>query len=750
MPFTQADRLIKIETPLGEDVLLLKGFWGQEGISQLFRFDLDLMTEGPPIDFNAIVGQNVTIHVELPEDKERYFNGYISRFAQTGSETGIIHYRAEVVPWLWFLTRTADCRIFQNKTVPDIIQKIFQDLGFSEYRFNLNAGTYNPREYCVQYRETDFNFVTRLMEQYGIFFFFEHEAAKHTLVMADAPSVHQTVPTQPHVHWEPVLSAQREDDVVYSLEFEKEFRPGKFAHTDYNFKTPSTSLAADEPSVIHIGGNDRYEIYDYPGEYPTKADGATIAKVRIQEEEAKHFIITGRSTCRAFTSGFTFNLLDYKPDDLNQAYLLTHVVHVGSVANAYATGAVAGVKEDYANTFTCIPASVPFRPSQVTPKPIIQGSQTAVITGPAGEEIWTDNYGRVKVQFHWDREGQYDENSSCWIRVSQVHAGKGFGGIDTPRIGEEVIVGFLEGDPDRPIIVGRVYNAQNMPPNGLPGAGMISGLKSNSTPGGGGNNCIMMDDTKGNELYSMNAQFNCTENVGNDRTTTIGVNESLSVGTDRSETVGSNETIQVGADQKISVGANQTIDVGAAQTETIGASCSQSVGSSKTETISVAKALSIGAAYQVSVGAAMNETVGAAKLEEIGGAKVVGVGGLSSENVGVSKSTNAGSNISEKAGGNISENAGGNISEKAGGNISSSAGGKMSLDAGGDFSAKTDASASIDAASSLVLKCGGASITLKSGGEITIKGTDIVINGSKIGVKSSGDVIIKGSTIKQN
>ena len=312
MATTQADRLIKIDTPLGKDVLILSGLTGHEGISQLFKFDCDLFTEGKPIDFNKIIGQQVTIRVGLHDEQERFFNGFISRFAQTSSDMGIIRYRAEVVPWLWFLTRTADCRMFQNETVPDIIDQIFKELGFRDYKgLGDLEGSYDPREYCVQYRETDFNFVSRLMEQYGIFYFFEHEEEKHTLVLADSPNFHQPIPGQSKVSWGPKGSGLEEEDVITSLRFEKELRPGKFAHTDFNFKTPLTSLSAQEPSVIDIGGNGKYEIYDFPGEYINKGQGANLAKVRMQEEEAQHYIISGSSTCRAFTTGYKFDIEDY-------------------------------------------------------------------------------------------------------------------------------------------------------------------------------------------------------------------------------------------------------------------------------------------------------------------------------------------------------------------------------------------------------------------------------------------------------
>jgi len=741
MPHTQENRLIGIETPLGKDILLLRGFSGQEGISRLSNFDLDLLSHDPDIKFEDIIGKRVTLRVTLGSEKKRYFNGFISRFSQTGSDRGLANYRATMVPWLWFLTRTSDCRIFQKKTIPDIIEQIFKDLGFTDYKLQLQ-GSFEPRDYCVQYRETDFNFVSRLMEQYGLFYFFEHEQDKHTLVIANDPSAHQPCPEQNAAKWVAQGSGALAEDVITSMQWEQTLRPGKYAVTDYNFETPDTSLHAEMKTVIEVGGNSKFEIYDFPGEYSKKNQGDTIAKIRMEEEEAQYLVVTGTSSCRAFTSGYRFDLKDYVRKDMNQAYVLTNMQHVATVGSTYTTATVGKDESAYSNSFTCIPHKVPFRPPQMTPKPIIQGTQTAVVTGKAGEEIWTDNYGRVKVQFHWDREGQFDEFSSPWIRVSQVHAGKGFGGVDIPRIGEEVIVGFLEGDADQPIIVGRVYNAKNMPPNGLPGAGMVSGLKSNSTPGGGGNNSIMMNDTKGNELYSMNAQFNCTENVGNDRTTTIKVNDSL--------TVNNNQTIGIAVDRKETVGGTETITVTGHRTETVNGGetvtvtggRSHTVNGVETTTISLAEVHSVGAGRMHNVGAAEAITVGGAQMVNVGAAQMVNVGGLQSLNVGASKST--------KAGGNISEKAGGNISETAAGKISNTAGGAMTLTATGDFAAKTSAKGSVDAASELVLKCGGASIVLKSGGEIAIKGTDITINGSKIGVKGSGPVTLKGSKVTNN
>lgn len=719
MPFTQTDRLLRIDTLLGPDVLLLRGFTGEEGISQLYRFELDMLTEGPAIDFGAIIGEPVTVRVELIDEKERYFHGYISRFAQTSSETGVIHYSAEMVPWLWFLTRTADCRMFQNKTIPDIIKEIFTDLGFSDYRLDLK-GTYEPREYCVQYRETDFNFVSRLMEQYGMFYFFEHQEDKHTLVIGDHPKVHAKLPTQGIVEWEGRGSGQYEGDFINSLQFEKEFRPGKFTHTDYNFKTPSTSLSANVPSVISIGGNGQYEIYDFPGEYEKKANGETLAKIRMEEEEARHLIVTGGGTVRAFTSGYTFTLENYVPLEMNQAYLLTSVHHMGTMGNIYSsTGKRGGGEEAYSNTFTCIPASVPFRSPQITPKPVVQGPQTAMVVGPAGEEIWCDEYGRVKVQFHWDREGERNELSSCWVRVSQLWAGKNWGAMFLPRIGHEVIVEFLEGDPDRPIATGRVYNAENMPPYPLPGEQTKSTIKSNSSKGGGNSNELRFEDKAGSEEVYLHGAKDWTIAIDHDKNQTVGHDETQAIGNDRTRSVGNNESISittnrdksVGVNQSESVGVNKTIKVGGNHSETIGGNETVTVGIAAAHTIAAAKALTIGAAYQVSVGAAMNETIGGAKAEEIGAAKSVNVGLVSSENIGKSKTVNAGDDICESAGKDVTIDAGKN----------------MTLTAGDQITIKT----------------GSASIVMKKNGDITI-------NGKKISITASGDIVMKGKKILQN
>jgi type VI secretion system secreted protein VgrG len=575
------------------------------------------------------------------------------------------------------------------------------------------------------------------MEQYGISYFFEHEENKHTLVLTNKASAYKPCPGQATVRWDPEGSAPSEEDVILSLQIEREFRTGKYALTDYNFETPSTSLMANVNTTNAAGGNDKFEVYDYPGEYDKKAQGDKITKIRIEEEEAQYVTIRGTSLCRAFTTGFRFDLKDYFRDDMNQSYVLTQVQHSASIGEAYRSAQGGFEQIAYTNTFTAIPHKIPYRPPRLTPKPVVQGLQEAVVVGPAGEEIYVDKYGRVKVQFFWDREGKKNENSSCWVRVSQLWAGKQWGAMFIPRIGQEVIVEFMEGDPDHPLITGRVYNAEMMPPYALPANQTQSGIKSRSSKGGSPDNFneIRFEDKKGNEEIYLHAEKNWTINVENDKTQWVGHDEKLTVdhnrdkkvGVDQSEDIGANKTIHVGANHTETIDANKTLTVGGNHSETISGLETITIGMASAHTIALARALTIGAGYQVTVGGAMNESIGLAKAEEIGAAKSVNVGGNSSENVGANKSVDAASNISANAGKNFAMTAADNMSGTAGKDVTIDAGKKMTL----------------SAADEITIVTGSASIVMKKNGDITI-------SGNNINVKGDGKITMKGQKILQN
>jgi type VI secretion system secreted protein VgrG len=615
--YVQEQRAIAIDTPLGKDVLLLTSFKGKEELSRLFKCDLEMVSEKDSISAKDIVGKNVTITLKEGDQVARFFNGFVSRFSYCGTEDRLSKYVAEVVPWLWFLTLTSDCRIFQKKSVPKIIEQIFKDQGFSEYEISQVKGTHPDWDYCVQYRETDFNFVSRLMEQEGIFYFFRHENGKHTLVLADQKGAYEDC-KENEVECSSSLSGAESTDHVTSWHHQYEFRPGKWAQTDYNFETPTANLMAKTNTIVSLDGVNRYEIYDYPGEYEKKNEGEAYVKIRMEEVEASHDVVQAAGKCRTFFPGGKFKVKKHQSRaEEGKTYVIVSIQHSTSVSGSYLTSAGAG--EEYGNTFTCIPDSVTFRPARLSLKPVVHGSQTAVVVGPAGEEIYTDKFGRVKVQFHWDREGKRDENSSCWIRVSHPWAGKGWGAVSIPRIGQEVIVDFLEGDPDRPIIIGRVYNADVMPPYPLPDQAMVSGVKSDSTPGGGGSNEMSMDDTKGKEKVTVHSQFDMSTTVENDQTNTVHNNRSTSVDVDDSQTVGSNQKQDIGAKQTVTVGSDQSITVGAAHTLKVAAAQNVEVGSSQKVTVAAGQDVTVGAARKVGVSASDDLTVGGAQTISVTG-----------------------------------------------------------------------------------------------------------------------------------
>lgn len=521
---TQQGRLIGIDTPLGADVLLLRSFTGTEGMNRIFHFHLDLLSTNFNLNFDDIMGRNVTVRVRIEDGSERCLNGHIVRFAQLPVEGHLARYEAVMAPWLWFLTRTADCKIFQEKSVPDILSELFDEYGFPDYELQLQ-GSYEPRTYCVQYRETDANFVMRLMEEEGIFFFFRHEDGRHVMVIGDNPSVHRTLPGQSQLRFEHVVGPgmERDEDVIFDWCYQHEYRTGKYALKDYNFETPSTDLLTQVESTIDQGGNKSYEVYDHPGDYLNRSRGDTLVRTRIEEEETPHEVVNGAGNCRVLAVGYKFDLIEHDRQDQNREYLVTSVTH-----SAHSGAFIAGTQGEgatYANSFTCIPSRVHYRPLRVTPKPVVEGCQTAVVTGPAGEEIYTDKYGRIKVQFHWDRLGSHNERSSCWMRVAQLWAGKQWGAMYIPRIGHEVVVDFLEGDPDRPLITGSLYHAENMPHYDLPGFQTLAYIKSNSSKGRRGFNEIRFEDKTGSEqvfLHSekrmdIRAKASCFQTNGGER-----------------------------------------------------------------------------------------------------------------------------------------------------------------------------------------------------------------------------------------
>jgi len=541
---------------------------GEERLGRPFRFDLDLLSEDAEIDFTQVVGKNMTVRHELLSGETRHFNGYVSRFAQVGRLGRMARYQATLVPWLWFLTRTSDCQIFQEMTVPDIIEKVFSDLHFTDFKRRLDA-SYRTWNYCTQYRETAFNFVSRLMEQEGIYYYFSHEDGKHTLVLADGATSHDPFPGYDTIRYHHPGQAVIDFDYILAWQLEQRVQSGQYAMNDFDFTAPKKSLQV-RSQIRRSHGGAGMEIYDYPGDYTAYDNGEQYSRVRIEELQSQHEVVRGEGNAGGVAPGCTFTLSEHPRQDQCRKYLVTGA-HYHLEADEYdSDGAPTGRGPAYTCSFDAISADEAFRAARATTKPLIQGPQTAIVTGPGGEEIHTDEYGRVKVQFHWDRHGKADDNSSCWIRVSQGWAGKKWGAIYLPRIGQEVIVEFLEGDPDRPIITGRVYNGGLMPPYDLPGNKTLSTLKSNSSKGGGGFNEIRFEDKKGEEQIFVHAESNQDIRVKNDTKEWIGRDRHMIVKRDQFEKVEGDKHLAVMGDQNEKIDGTVSVDAGGDMQQKVG------------------------------------------------------------------------------------------------------------------------------------------------------------------------------------
>lgn len=751
-------RVMEIDTPLGEDVLLFHRMTAREELGRLSEFQVDLLSHRGDIQLDEILAKNVTVKLALPQNKVRYFNGYVTRFSQTGVHGRYHLYHATIHPWLWFLTRTSDCRIFQNMTVPDIIQQVLEDHPQLIDVANELTGTYRTYEYCVQYRETDFNFISRLMEQEGIYYFFKHAHGRHTLVLADSYAAHSTFEDYTELPFIPHDRATRiEQESVNEWNFTREIQPGRYMIDDYDFKKPSVELQA-RTQVERQHDLADYEIYDYPGEYVTAAEGNEYVRTRIEELHTQYEQASGSTTARGLCNGYLFRLTGHGRSEQNREYLVISTQHQLDY-NEYEAISSAGA--NYACNFTVLSSRQPFRPQRITPKPFVQGPQTAVVVGPSGDEIYTDKYGRVKVQFYWDRRGEKNENSSCWMRVSHPWAGKNWGMIAIPRIGQEVIVDFLEGDPDQPIITGRVYNAEQMPPYELPANMTQTGILTRSSKGGSAANAneLRFEDKMGSEQIYLHAEKNQdievendeTHWVGHDRTKTIDNDEITLVKHDRTETVNNNETITIGVDRTENVGANESITIGSNRTKTVSGSENCSVTLQRTHLVGINETIGVGGAQEVAIGAFQAIVVGAYQTINIVGYQSTHVGANQTNDIRANQSTDVGVNQSLTVGGNQSESVDGNASKSVKGNDSLTVDGNRSAEIKGDDSARIEKNLVIDAGDSIKIKTGEACISMNKDGTIEIKGKDITLDGSgKITIKARGDIKMNGCKILQN
>ena len=576
---TQENRLLEAITAAGKDILLLDSFSGQEGISRPFRFELKLVSQvkgegdaptGNPdkVKPHELVGKSMTIRIQLTDNNtgtktgERYLTGLCERFSQGHQDDEFAHYTAVIVPWFNFLKCATNCRIFQDKDVTQIVQQVVSEHGYGG-QFKLDVSkSYTPRDYCVQYRETDFDFVSRLLESEGIYYYFEHTNGNHVMVLADAPSCYKDLQSRASFKYSPVTGLNTTEDTIRSWGLEEEIHAGKWTTRDFHHEMPHNFAEVTETSVNVADEGKKFEVYDYSFDYAKKfnkagssggvrPEGEKLVRTRMEKQESLHTVASGWSNCRGFTTGYKIQVTG---GNAAGSYVITELVHSANQQPDYKTGEAE--RSPYRNGFRLIPSATPFVPPALTGRPAVHGLQTAFVIdeSPSGhaEEIWPDKFGRVRVRFHWDRESKY----TCWLRVIQPWAGKSWGGLFLPRVGDEVAVSYLEGDPDLPVVVGSLYNSENLPPFSLPDNKTQSGILTRSSKGGGGSNfnLIRIEDKIGAEEIHIQAEkdhtllikHDETRTIQNDRTHVVHNNDTLTVEQgSRTATIHQNDTLTV-------------------------------------------------------------------------------------------------------------------------------------------------------------------------------------------------------------
>ncbi|HSV60385.1 MAG TPA: type VI secretion system tip protein TssI/VgrG [Variovorax sp.] len=795
--------IIKSDSPVNADLM----FWsivGQESLSRPAHYELTVLSTNEKIDAKDILGRAFDVVIEFQDADEakhkRHCQGHAVRFMRRGHVGRYFEYRISLRSWFWLLTKRNNSRILQDKKVLEIFDAVVEDSpikGFKKQRSDNVIGNHQPLRYSVQHQESDYNYLSRLFEDEGMYYWFEAHEAPGTMNIADASEIaHKKLPVADTLNYIPFGSSEARFNEISRWVDSRRLSSGKFASRDSDFKAVKKKLSADkgDPDTHELAD---LEFFEFPGGYFRAADTGDAAKVRMEELAARRRVNWAITPWPDVAAGRSFTFHGHPMGDKDTDYLIagcsficTHPGYEGLAehdGNVQRQGRVLQemLEDDPINadwqealrdilygtpdliapmrgsgTFlvTLLPADTPFRPPRLTPRVTMPGPQSAIVVGPGGDEIHADDFGRVKVHFHWDRYDEVDEKSTCWVRVSQPWAGKGWGGYFIPRVGQEVIVDFLNGDPNRPIIIGRVYNDDQPKPFA---AHTQSGFRTRSTPGGSPTNCneFRFEDKKGSEQVYLHAEKNQdievendeTHSVGHDRTKTIDHDETTHVKHDRTETVDNNETITVhGArtetvdkDETITIHKNRTETVDINETISIGGNRSITVSKSETATVALQRTHTVGVNETISVGAAQEITVGAAQAITVGAGQTTTVGADQSNTVGGSQTNSVGGDQSEDVGGNQSTNVGGDEARAVSGG--------RSTDVGKDDNLKVGKNLVVDAGDSIALKTGSASITMKKDGTIVIKGKDITIEGSgKINIKASSDVTVKGSKVAIN
>jgi type VI secretion system secreted protein VgrG len=749
-------------------------FAGREALSQPFQIEIAVTSEEHDLASSRLVGRRAVLAIDVDGElgEPRPIHGVIGRFAHGDSGRAPVtmgpqaapnparwraqsEYLVTLVPATSRMRLRTDSRIFQGLTVPEILADVFERAGFertrdggdprsravgagrserpgraelpaSGYRMAL-TGVHRARENCVQYRESDWDFASRLMEEEGLHYFFEHDASSHVLVISDTPAEHAPIAAGLRggdvIPYRPAGGAMSAGEHVSRFHFAEEARPARVVVSDYSFERPRLPLlAAAEVPGAAPGAPSPFEVFEHPGDYDLPEAGRALSQVRLEELQASRWTGDGDSDSVRLAPGRTFVLAEHPSAELNRGYLITSVEH------RWIEGDPA--LNQYRCRFEVTPADVAFRPPRRTPRPIVHGIQTAIVVGPPGEEIHTDAHGRVKVRFHWDRSGRDDDRCSCWIRVAQASAGAAWGSLFLPRVGHEVVVDFLEGDPDRPLVTGSVYHGANVPPYALPGDKTKSTLKTQSSPGGGGSNELRFEDKAGGEEVYLHAQKDLTIEVEHHKDQKVGGHETLSV--DR------NRTVHVKGAHTETVLLAQTTTVGLALTQTVGAVMTTAVAGAKIEMVGVnSSEMVVG---KKSVKAGLDHRVSAGKSASTKAVRDVTV--------------DAGQNVAVTSGKDMGLSSGRKLSATATASIDVLAGDGMSVTVTGDHDEDASKNRTLVVGEKLTIQCGSSTITMSKDGKIVISGADVTItspdkpvkiDGKEIHVKADGPVSLQAS-----
>jgi type VI secretion system secreted protein VgrG len=727
--------------PLAPADVAVTGFRGTEALSEPFSFELDFHRhDDEAIEIADLVGAEALLTVRAPDLPDRFVHGFLDHVELVADRPRRPSCRGRLVPQLRRLECVRGSRIFQNLSVPQIAKQVL-DAGKVEQRWSIQ-GSYPARDFCVQYRESDLAFAQRLLEEEGIFYFFEHRQDGHVMVLGDGSSAYVPLPGGPKLPFRFKTGRVAGAEHIDALVSEERVAPGATALRDFDFERPALDLTA---SATSEQGSPDLEWYDYPGLYLDPGEGKRLSRTRLEELRAVHRTRRGESTCRPLAPGFELEVEDHPDPSFNGKLVAVRVEHAGR-SQGSADEAVA--LDRYRNVFVAVDTATPFRPARRTPRPLIPGVQTATVVGPEGEEIFPDRYGRVKVRFHWDREGSRDDRCSCWVRLGQTWAGAGFGACFIPRVGQEVLVRFLEGNPDRPIVVGAVYNGTHPPPVALPVEKTKSTVRSDSSPGSGGANELRIEDTAGSEEVFIHAQKDNAIEILNDKSQSVGKDESLSVAKDRSREVGGNQDLRVDQEdttgvqgngmllvlgnRSTQVGGNHSESVTAMQGVTVSGTQSVKVTLASSMFVGAAAALTVGGAYAINVGGVVNHAVAGLQSSQVGGAKVEVVGASRSEVVMGDSSASVGADFDSSVDGSASVGVEKDLDEDVSGKA------EFTVKDGVGWTAK---SFKLEADSLSVMVNGELRLRVEKSGRIQLFG-------SKLTIDASGDVVLNGATLK--